>query len=546
MLIHQITEENFLEEREKGKIELQKKFDKFDGLLTAANSGIDVRVQLAEAFKDPTIWAYATLVDKNNKRLKLEPYQDKFVNDRNRFVYVTASNQIGKSFAGGAVKGLHHALHVPNASVIIISKSEQQAVMVLDEIRWLLRRSKIEILNERVGEVENRTELQLKGPHNSISVIRCFPPTNTVLGFNATLLICDEINFWEKAGELSPIEYYDQVLEPRTNMTKSWDHPFITMGQVFFISNPNGKKGIGWRTFSSDDRFHNYKYCWLAYPGNSIEEYNEAKKRLPIYRFSSIYAAEYVSADGGFITPEQYEQFAKHNAPLVIQPGSVLYLGGDFSGEDVKSKNRDFNILYGIVQSPNPFNESFPKLKVVYLRTWPAGTKKTEIYEEINRLKNMPEVSIAKFCYDKVGVGDKVKNDLIDNGILNDYQIESLTYSLQNKSEVYVNFQSCFEQGILEGRDINDLREQLLGLEVVQMEGSSHLKIHHKREGLHDDHPDALANACWAARLLRSVPVSLKYDADYSGVIEIDECKHIELKEAPMGELECKKCGELV
>ncbi|MEK6882312.1 MAG: Hint domain-containing protein, partial [Nanoarchaeota archaeon] len=119
-------------------------------------------------------------------------------------------------------------------------------------------------------------------------------------------------------------------------------------------------------------------------------------------------------------------------------------------------------------------------------RTWPAGTKKTEIYEEIKRLKDSG-INIAKFCYDKVGVGDKVKNDLIDNGILNEYQIESLTYSLQNKSEVFVNFQSCFEQGILKGRDIGELREQLFGLEVTQMEGSSHLKIHHRTEGIHDD-----------------------------------------------------------
>ena len=46
---------------------------------------------------------------------------------------------------------------------------------------------------------------------------------------------------------------------------------------------------------------------------------------------------------------------------------------------------------------------------------------------------------------------------------------------------------------------MNELREQLFGLEVTQMEGSSHLKIHHRTEGMHDDEPDALGNAVWAA-----------------------------------------------
>jgi len=548
MLVHQITEDNYSLEIEKGKKELQKKFDHYTALKASARNGIDVAREMAISFKDPTVWAYATLTF-NSKPLEFFYYQDKFINDKNRFVYVTASNQIGKS-AGARHKALHHALHVPNASVVIVSRTETQAVKLLDEIRWDLKRAQIPELQAQIGEVENRMEIHLRGPNNSVSTIRCFAPTMTVLGFSATLLICDEINFWEKIGELTPIDYYDQVLEPRTNMTKNWKHPFLTMGQILLISNPNGKRGIGWRTYSQDERFNNYKYCWLACEYNTKEEWDRAKARLPAYRFASIYAAEYVSPDGGFITIDQYENFAKHNCPLIIPPNSMLYLGGDFTGEDVKSKNRDNNVLYGVIAVENPFNKTIPHLRVVYRKSWPSGTKKTEIYEEIKRLRDLPNVSIAKFCYDKVGVGDKVKNDLIDNGILNEYQIESLTYSLQNKSEVYVNFQSCFEQGILEGRNINELQEQIMQLEVTQMEtGAGHLKIHHRTETIHDDEPDGLANACWAARLLRSVPVSLRI---YSGneTIEGEEinedCKHYNLKHVAGGELECSSCGELV
>lgn len=536
MLIHEITEDNYLEERQKGQKELDIKFKIFDSLSKRKKGDKELIETFGKLFKDPTIWAYATLKDKQGKPLKTLPYQDEFINDVKRFVYVVASNQVGKTY-GMCIKVLHHALHVPNASVLVISKSEQQAVMVLDEIKWMMNRARIDY-KPVIGEIENRTELHIKGPQGSVSVIRCFPPTMSVLGFPATLIICDEINFWEKINELAPIEYYDQVLEPRTNMTKNWTHPFLTMGQIVFISNPNGKKGIGWRTFNSDDRFNCYRYCWLAYPENTMEEYNSARKRLPSYRFASIYAAEHVSADGGFITEDQYEEFTKADVPLIIPSGSVLYLGGDFAGEDVRSRNRDYNVLLGVVREGKV-------AKLVYAREWPANTNKKVIYAEIDRLgKNY---TIGKFAYDKVGVGDKVKNDLIDRGILNEYQIEPLTYSLQNKSEVFINLQSYFEQGRIQGKEIVKLREQLMALEVIQKEGSPHLKIHHRTEGIRDDWPDSLANAVWAARF-DSPPVSaqfVRYEQSAKQEKEdLSECKHYFLKHTPEGELECKSCGE--
>lgn len=517
-----------------GQKELESKFQQFDDL-KSIKSDYTLKLKLAESFKDPTIWAYGTLFDKQNNRLKLWYYQDKIVNDKNRFIHVTAANQTGKSWAI-CIKAAHHALFVPNSSVMVISKSEQQATYILDEIKWLLRRGRIDC-EEFVGEVENRTELHIKGINNGVSVIRCFPPTTTALGFPATLLLSDEGSFWEKISDLTPIEYYDQVLEPRTNMTKSWKHPFLTMGQIVFITNPNGQQGIAWRNFNQDSRFNNYQYCWLANPNNSLEDYNEAKKRLPSYRFASIYAAEYLNADGGFITLAQYELFSSWSHPLVIPVGSILYLGGDFAGEDVKSKNRDFNVLYGVVQDGL-------KVRVVYVREWPSGTKRKEIYDEIKRLRDSG-VTIAKFCYDKVGVGDSVKNDLIEQNILNEYQIESLTYSLQNKSEIYINFQGLFEKGMIEGRDIHKLREQILALQVEQPEGSVHLKIHHKTEGIRDDQPDALANACWGAKRLSSPPVSFNFISREAKVEkDLTECRHDRLKPINFGELACIECGE--
>ena len=509
MILDEINESNFVEKNKQGETELQVKFDSWDilGKLRNTMPVEEFKKKAAYLWRDPSIWAYAVLRDKENKPLKVHPFQDKIMNDKSRFVHVHAANQIGKTWALAIIKGLHHLFYVNNASIMIISSKEDQAIGILDEMKWMIARAKVNYKGF-VGDVNNRTEMQVEITKNNISVARTFPPTTAILSFPATLIIMDEDNFWEKIGQLQPTEYYDQCIEPRANTTKNWKHPFLTMGQIIGISNPNGQQGLGWRCLS-DERYNNYIYNWLAKPDNTLEEYLFHKKRLPSYRFASIFAATYEDVEGGFITQDQYNQFASYKHKLIIPRDKTLYLGGDFVSEDPKGKNRDWAVLYGVVQVrryEKDAEDRIPRIQVVYWREWKPGTKTTEIYAEIKKLINHG-VKIGKFAYDKVGVADKIYNDLIDRGILSKYNIEVLTYSLPNKSDVYINFQTLFEQGLIEGCDIPKLREQIMGLKVEQPLGSVHLKIHHRTEGIKDDHPDALANACYAAkRLIGTTP----------------------------------------
>ena len=483
-----INEDNYKEVIAKGEIELNRKFLQIDELYNAKGTEEEINSKIAELCKDPSLWAYGFLKDKQNERLRVYYFQDLILNDKHRFIHVTASNQIGKTWAV-VIKALHHAIFVNNASITIVSRTEDQAKYILDEIKWMMRRSNINRqFNEIIDEVENRFEIHIKSPDGiGVSAIRVFPPTQKVLAFPATLIIGDEVAFWE---EIDSISYYDQVLEPRTNTTRFWKHDFIAMGQIIFITNPNGQQGLAWRCYADDSRFNNYRVCWLGKPNNTMQEYNEARTRLPGNIFSSVYAAEYVSLTGAFITEEQIKRFESHNINLIIPPNSILYLGADFAGEDVKSRDSDFSVIYGVMQEENPNMPKMSYMRVVYRKVFRPKTKKTVIYEEIERLKHnlrSMNTTIAKFAYDKVGVGDSVRNDLVDRGLFLPYQIESLTYSLENKSEIYYNLKHLFEQGLLKGSVIPELRKQLLGLYVEQAKNSIHIKVHHKTSGVHDD-----------------------------------------------------------
>ena len=498
MIIDEINESNFLEKRREGEIELQAKFDSWDRLKKLNLSDDEFEKKAAWLCRDPTIWTYGILKDPQNNSFKSYTFQDRLMNDKHRFVHITAANQVGKTIGAGVNKGLHHAIYTNNASVMIISSKEDQAKRVLDEMKWTMKKARIKF-DPIIGEIENREELHLLSPDGvSTSVIRTFPPTTAILGYPATLIIMDETGFWEKISDLTPSEFYEQCVEPRTNATKNWKHPFLTMGQIVSITNPNGEQGLAYKLFN-DERYHNYIYNWLAKPDNTLEEYLAAKKRLPTYRFASIYAATYMNPEGGFITLDQYKEFIKHDTPLILPDKGNLFLGGDFASEEAKSKNTDWTVLYGVIQLPRE-KTKVPRIRIVYMKEWPPHTKTSVVYQEIERLSK--SINITKFAYDRIGIGDKVLNDLIDRGILSKNKIEPLTYSLPNKSDVYLNFQSLFEHGLIEGKEMPKFQQQLFGLKVTQPEGSIHIKIHHKTEGIKDDHPDALANACYAAKRL--------------------------------------------
>jgi hypothetical protein len=195
-------------------------------------------------------------------------------------------------------------------------------------------------------------------------------------------------------------------------------------------------------------------------------------------------------------------------------------LGGDFASEEPKAKGRDNTVLYGVIQVKNIAYPQYPRIRVVYRKSFPPGSSRDkEIYPEIERLTRLPGVTVAKFCYDKVGVSDSVKNDLIGRGILTEFQLEPLTYSLPNKSEVYLNMQTLFQQDMLEGASIPELEKEILALRVEQPVGSIHIKVHHKTEGIHDDEPDALANACFAARSVGYFPTSFSFIENSNGVV---------------------------
>ena len=454
--------------------------------------------------KDPTIWAYAQLKDKKGNQLKLRAWQDLIINDRCRYIVCAASNQVGKT-ASACVKIIHHLQFVPNATVLITSRNFDLAKKVLMDIREFCMRSNIQLSDD----IDNKCMLTInnydgKGVSKAVAV----PATESALSWDATLIVWDEAFFTDNG-----IYLFDQVFETRTNATKNWKHPFLTLGQIMIISNPNGKHGLGWKLWN-DSRFSRFRFDFLANPDNTPEEFKFYARTLPSDVFDSCYAAVFSSASGRFIPAAWYDK-ACEDYDLILPHKHLVYLGMDLAGEDVKSRSLDFNELFGAIVLKNEMKE--PVVKVVYHKEWKSGTSRKIMYEELMRL--MKSCNFGGIAYDKPGVGDNVHSTLTDpNGKYRvpGYLVHPLTYSLPNKSDVYHNLHTLYEFSRIIHPDIPKLRSQFETLDFERTE-AGHLtnkvmyKIHHAKESQKDDLTDALANCCFEAIRLSKSRASMTY-----------------------------------
>lgn len=446
---------------------------------------------------DPTIFAYAFLTNTQNKPLKLFPYQDMIINDRSRFVQWAAANQIGKTLTL-AVKGIHHALMVNNACVLVMANKYELSKKVLNDMRDLLARAKFPV---EEGEKDNVTTLEIKNfDKRGSSRIIAVPPTEAALSYTVTLSLDDEVGFWENSQKL-----YNTIVETRTNMTKNWKNPNFTMGQIVLVSNPNRRQGIFYKIWAEDSRYSKYRFNFLDCPMNTKAEWDSARSRLTIDEFDSTYAAVFTSAEGSFITETEFNA-AVSEEPIGLDAFSNIYLGLDKAGTDVSSRNTDSSALCGFSVYKNDKGENCTKMR--YYKVFPPNTPSKEIYSEILRL--FKNYSVSGIAYDKVGVGDSVRGALIDIGIP-DSKIYPLTYSLPNKTDVYQNLKLLYEQRRIQHPDIQELRNELLHLEVTRQEGSNYIKVHHESREFHDDIADSCANSCYLALRLTTPSVSVTF-----------------------------------
>jgi len=483
-VISEVTEEM--------KVKTQNKFDAWDGLMKNdpfENEDIKGQTKAMHMLEDPTVYMYAFFRNPNNSEepMKLYPYQDLIINDPNKRIIFTAANQIGKSLTL-CCSALHSALTKPGETFLMVSRTLPQSKDLLRQIRALLQSSNLDYQAD-IGDSYNKTEVYFRHYETYTedgeekqrelpqSRIICVPATEAALGYAANKIYIDELGFYEAGSH-----FYYQIALPRT---------FTTKGQVIIFSNPNGQQGILWELWNKNNNFSKYRFNFLDKPGNTLEEYDDLARAMPVHRFESTVDAIFTSPEGGFISLKEREDMQDesltNNIPAVVT--SPLYIFYDFA----KVSDRTVRII-GIPINANK-DDWAPEVLVKEMKEYPDGTDYSLIVDELKQLIDMYGwQNIAMVGWDNTGVGSGIE-DFIKR--VNHLGIPAMPveFSLQNKARIYTLFKLLIEQRRVKLPFVEECDKQLAALRF-KMTGRGYLQVHHEKEGDRDDFPDALAGLC--------------------------------------------------
>ena len=456
MLINQITK--------KETEQLQKRFEAFDGMLENKQQALGYMKH------DPSLFAYFFFRDDRGKRFKTLPWQDKFLNSKHKRRLLCCARQIGKSTTAG-ILALHAAYFNPGYTILVVSRTKDQAMEFVYRMRKFLNTSRFTIWQElQPRKNENKKEIILqsetKGIESRIIVVPC---TDAALGYSANIVIGDEAARWENGDYV-----FREVIEPTTTWTE---------GDIYLLSTPAGKQGFFWQCYNLQDNWEVYQFDWHANPFLT-KEYMDAKRKIHTSLSWAMNSdAKFVVSQNAYFTPMEIDGSINVESGLGYKGESPVVVGVDFG-----KVNDNCIIDIGCVLDPTkPKNEQVVRL--LDRRVKPLGTDYAIILEElkaINLSMNHPH-----FVLD-VTSGEVPSDFLKQAGCA----VTPFKFTIQSKILLMNNLKVLMQQNRLQIPEARELRDQLEMFEYEVSEVNQDRMKLHAPEGKHDDEVDALALMC--------------------------------------------------
>jgi hypothetical protein len=441
----------------------------------------------------------------DGRRIRYYPYQDLIAQDKHRFIYFRAANQIGKSIKLDT-KAARNLItdHGKSHNEAIVSKSLPQSIFQMRRVKSLLKSmqtinwTEVPVSNESMSIISVDIK-ESQGRTKYTNMLICAPCTEGLLGYDLHELNLDEFEFWD----VDLRYFYEQIAEPRTYHTK---------GNITIFSNPNGSENYGAeleRVKLPDGtlKFHTYVFNFIDKPGNVEYDFELAaagKTRRVVE--STLLAIRSISSRNYFTTDEikrSYDPTLSETNMVGKQPFFFL---------DVGYVN-DSSVLVGGYIEQDSENENIKHLYIPIIHRYPVGYPISRVagvnvddsdgwHHETSVKEHIEEWSvdgiIPVFGYDATGnKGMKALFDVL--GI----EAEDVTMSGPQKSGMYQKFKYYMEKGLLH-RIKHDQWEYEAGHLVIVKTKSGRLetenkmkktagydKIHADSDKDHDDCCDA-------------------------------------------------------
>ncbi len=451
--------------------------DKSGGLIEACEKNVIVFADHMLGFKLYSWQVY--FLNKIQRSIQADPLGK--IKPQKEFCAIT-SRQIGKSTAiaivslWSAVFNKYPGTLSNNTSVLISSASDIQAKKLLYEMKKLIKLGDrymrntykdengeplfgkeffSELLDD--NEPNNTTTItfrphdaELHGPYllkesKSGSTIKSYPPTSSVLGETASVVIIDEAG---KSDKITDQFFYD-YLYPTGNSTDAiriyTSTPWVSSGFFYRMVDPDSNYGgspADVVLFTVDAiKEENPKYYETVI--QTVDQLNADGKSDEVQR---AYYCRFVKGEQSYFDPESVIQMFTNDYQPIFAYGKPCDMGVDFGGQ----------VISKTVITISEMNED-DEVRRLFHRSYEVGKDNT-LVEDIAAL--LKDFNIQRIVVDDCPQGDYMIREMIERG----WNIHPMNFRSE-KIKKYGAFRSTLNRGKIQSYEDDKLRTEMLALE---------------------------------------------------------------------------------
>ena len=404
---------------------------------------------------------------------ELFPYNEKYVNCKDRFILYRSGRQVGKTMST-AVKAIHFAFFAPlmlktvnnECTIVIAAPTQNQASIMFGRIRDLIMRN--EFLKGYVIR-DTQTEITVKFLDNTGStkiITRATGDTGiTLRGYSPHVIIADECSFI------------------KTDILRAFlPSGLATQAKVWLTSTPFSKAGYFYEA-CQNSKPSNPDGMWTEFHVKSTDNplvqedpaFVDEIKRLTKEEYVQEVEGEFLDIGDSLIPHSLIKDAINDRLPK----GRVTY----YMGVDVARTGRD-ETVYTILAKDEDDNVFVEEVE---------SESQSNVVNVVGRCKEFVEkYRVETIFADETGLGGGV----IDLGREQGLPMRGVVFTMQEKAIMYKNLRLLFENHRISMRQINKMVFQLSYLRREYTE-SGIMKI---KSDEHDDYPDSLALACKAVQ----------------------------------------------
>lgn len=400
--------------------------------------------------------------------IKPFPYQVDFLRDEAPQIAAACGRQVGKT-TSAAIKGLHFAFFHADVTVLIVSSSLRQSMLLFAMIR-----SKTDSNVILRSKVKSSSRTTIEFDHGSrIVALPCGPTGYSLRGHTGDMIILDEANY-------VPEEVVDGVIRPM--LVARPNSKFIMLSTPWTRNHPFYRaiteKNLG---------FHVYRWPTSLNPKVTAEKLEADRNAIDEIKYRREYEAEFVEEQNNYFPSQLISQCVDGSYELledqeVLQSPfeGVFHMGVDFG------KRVDHSVVAVLEESKDRV------LRLVYLKQFPLQTNYATVIGWIKRLNDA--FRFESVTLDQTGVGEAPVED-VKSFLAN---AEGVMLTNKMKLDIISNLQLLMQRGRLSIPLDRSLIAQI-NEQQYELSRTGELIFSHPSRS-HDDQLWSLLLAAWGAR----------------------------------------------